>query len=92
MRLVTAHPAQPVRLNSRFRPTSAAHAEEMARYSYFSHTGSDGFHVSERASRTGNSWRAIGENIASGQMNADFAVNPQSEGGVYWVQVFGLPK
>lgn len=109
----------PVRLNSRLRSASAAHAEDMALYSYFSHTGRDGFHVSERANRTGYTWRAIGENIASGQLNADlavkgwlkspahcanlmmpnytemglaFAVNPQSDGGVYWVQVFGLPK
>ena len=111
--------AQPVRLNGKLRSASAAHAEDMARYSYFSHTGRDGFHVSERANKTGYAWRAIGENIASGQLNADlavqgwlkspshctnlmmpnytemglaFAVNPQSDGGVYWVQVFGLPK
>ncbi len=110
---------QPVRLNTRLRSASAAHAVEMARYNYFSHTGRDGFHVSERANRAGYAWRAIGENIASGQMNANvavqgwlkspthcanlmmpsytemglaFAVNPQSDGGVYWVQVFGLPK
>jgi uncharacterized protein YkwD len=111
--------AQPVRLNAKLHAASAAHAEDMARYSYFSHAGRDGFHVSERANRTGYAWRAIGENIASGQMNADlavqgwlkspshcanlmmpgytemglaFAVNPESAGGVYWVQVFGLPK
>ncbi len=111
--------AQPVRLNAKLRSASAAHAKDMARYSYFSHTGRDGFHVSERAGRAGYDWRAIGENIASGQMNADlavqgwlispshcanlmtarytemglaFAVNPQSDGGVYWVQVFGQPK
>ena len=111
--------AQPVRLNAKLHSASAAHAEDMARYSYFSHTDRDGFHVSERVNRTGYAWRAIGENIASGQMHADlavqgwlkspshcanlmmssytemglaFAVNPQSDGGVYWVQVFGLPK
>jgi len=111
--------AQPVRLNARLRAASAAHADEMASLNYFSHTGRDGLHVSERANRAGYTWRAIGENIASGQMNADlavqgwlkspshcanlmtpsytemglaFAVNPQSDGGVYWVQVFGLPK
>jgi len=111
--------AKPVRLNGSLRSAAAAHAEDMARYSYFSHTGRDGRHVSERANRAGYAWRAIGENIASGQMNAElavqgwlkspshcanlmtpsytemglaFAVNPQSDGGVYWVQVFGLPK
>ncbi len=111
--------APPVRLNARLRAASAAHADEMARLNYFSHSGQDGRHVSERANRAGYAWRAIGENIASGQMNADlavqgwlkspshcanlmmpsytemglaFAVNPQSDGGVYWVQVFGLQK
>ncbi len=111
--------APPVRLNIRLHAASAAHADEMARLNYFNHTGHDGRHVSERANRAGYVWQAIGENIASGQMNADlavqgwlkspshcanlmmpsytemglaFAVNPQSDGGVYWVQVFGLPK
>lgn len=110
---------KPVRLNAQLRSASAAHANEMARLDYFSHTGRDGQHVTERTNRTGYAWRAIGENIASGQMSADlavqgwlkspshcanlmtpsytemglaFAVNPQSDGGVYWVQVFGFPK
>jgi uncharacterized protein YkwD len=26
------------------------------------------------------------------EMGLAFAVNPQSESGVYWVQVFGLPE
>lgn len=111
--------AQPVQLNARLRTASAAHADEMARLDYFGHTGRDGLQVFERASRTGYAWRAIGENIASGQMQPEaavqgwlkspshcanlmmpgytdmglaYAVNPQSEGGVYWVQVFGLPR
>ena len=111
--------APPVHLDEKLRLTSAVHADEMARLNYFGHTGRDGLQVLERASRTGYAWRAIGENIASGQMQAEaavqgwlkspshcanlmmpgytdmglaFAVNPQSEGGVYWVQVFGLPR
>jgi uncharacterized protein YkwD len=111
--------AQPVQLNARLRTASAVHADEMARLDYFGHTGRDGLQVFERASRTGYAWRAIGENIASGQMQPEaavqdwlkspshcanlmmpgytdmglaYAVNPQSEGGVYWVQVFGLPR
>lgn len=46
----------------------------MARHSYFSHTGRDGSHVDARASSAGYRWRAIGENIAAGQMQADAAV------------------
>jgi len=116
-RLMTA--ALPVRANAKLRSAAAAHASDMARLSFFSHTGSDGSQVAERARRSGYAWRTVGENIAAGQMTADaamqgwlkspshcanlmqpsftemglaFAVNPQSESGVYWVQVFGLPE
>jgi uncharacterized protein YkwD len=116
-RLMTAAP--PVRANARLRAAAAVHAKDMAGLSFFSHTGTDGSQVAERARRSGYAWRTVGENIAAGQMTADaamqgwlkspshcanlmqpgytemglaFAVNPQSESGVYWVQVFGLPE
>jgi len=116
-RLMAAAP--PVRANARLRATAAAHAGDMAGLSYFSHTGSDGSQVADRARRSGYAWRMVGENIAAGQLKAEtamqgwlnspphcanlmqpsytemglaFAVNPQSESGVYWVQVFGLPE
>jgi uncharacterized protein YkwD len=116
-RLMAAAP--PVRANARLRAAAAVHASDMAGLSFFSHTGSDGSQVAERARRSGYAWRTVGENIAAGQMKADdamqgwlkspshcanlmlpgytemglaFAVNPQSESGVYWVQVFGLPE
>jgi len=116
-RLMAAAP--PVRANGRLRAAAAAHAKDMAGLSFFSHTGSDGSQVAERARRSGYAWRTVGENIAAGQMTAEaamqgwikspshcanlmqpgytemglaFAVNPQSESGVYWVQVFGLPE
>ena len=66
--------AAPVRLNATLQAIAAAHAADMARYSYFSHTGRDGSGVDDRASRAGYPWRAIGENIAAGQMQADAAV------------------
>ena len=111
--------APPVRANTRLRSAAAAHASDMAEHRFFSHTGSDGSLVSERAKRSGYAWRSVGENIAAGQMQAEtamqgwlkspshcanlmqpsytemglaFAVNPQSESGIYWVQVFGLPE
>ena len=66
--------ARPLRLNSSLRAIAAAHAADMARYSYFSHTGRDGSQVGDRASRGGYRWRVIGENIAAGQQQADAAV------------------
>lgn len=111
--------APPVRADARLRAAAAAHASDMAGLSFFSHTGTDGSQVAERARRSGYAWRTVGENIAAGQMTAEaamqgwlqspshcanlmqpgytemglaFAVNPQSESGVYWVQVFGLPE
>lgn len=66
--------ARPLRFNATLQSVSAVHAADMARYSYFEHTGRDGSRVSERASRAGYPWRAIGENIAAGQTTADIAV------------------
>jgi uncharacterized protein YkwD len=66
--------ARPLRLNTTLHGVADAHAADMARYRYFSHTGRDGSHVDGRASRAGYPWRAIGENIAAGQMQADTAV------------------
>ncbi len=66
--------ARPLRLNATLHGVADAHAEDMVRYSYFSHTGRDGSRVDGRASRSNYHWRAIGENIAAGQMQADAAV------------------
>jgi len=66
--------ARPLRLNATLHGVADAHAADMARYSYFSHSGRDGSHVAERASHAGYPWRAIAENIAAGQMQADAAV------------------
>jgi uncharacterized protein YkwD len=66
--------APPLRLNPTLAGVATAHAADMARYSYFSHTGRDGSNVDGRATRAGYPWRAIGENIAAGQMTADTVV------------------
>lgn len=67
-------PAPPLRLNPTLHTVASAHAAEMARYGYFSHTGRDGSTVDGRATLAGYPWRNIGENIAAGQMTADAAV------------------
>lgn len=66
--------ARAVRLNATLQGVASTHAADMARNSYFSHTGRDGKGVDGRASRAGYPWRAIGENIAAGQLEADAAV------------------
>ena len=66
--------ARPVRLDATLQSIALAHASDMARHNYFSHTGRDGSHVAVRASRAGYPWRSIGENIAAGQLNAEVAV------------------
>ncbi|AYQ29953.1 MULTISPECIES: CAP domain-containing protein [unclassified Polaromonas] len=67
-------PAPPLRLNDTLQSVASGHAAEMARYSYFSHTGRDGSNVDGRATEAGYPWRNIGENIAAGQTTADAAV------------------
>ncbi|WP_323766767.1 CAP domain-containing protein [Marinovum sp.] len=48
-----------------------AHADDMARNGFFSHSGSDGSSISDRVSRGGYGWCAVAENIAKGQRSLD---------------------
>lgn len=47
------------------------HVQDMATVNFFSHEGSDGLSVSNRADNVGYNWRAIGENIAAGQLEIE---------------------
>jgi uncharacterized protein YkwD len=66
--------AGPVRLNPTLQHVASGHAADMARYNYFSHTSRDGGSLVDRASRAGYPRRAMAENIAAGQLQADAAV------------------
>lgn len=66
--------ARPVRWNDSLAEASRLHAEDMARYSYFSHSGRDGSDPAQRVERAGYRYRSMGENIAAGQMKPEEAV------------------
>lgn len=53
---------------------AAVHAGSMARDSYLAHEGRDGSSPSQRATRAGYDWRALGENIAMGQTTPELVV------------------
>src|SRR5260370_42354375 len=90
----------------------------MANHGYMDHTGRDGTTPADRVTRAGYKWKAIGENLASGIMTPEdavngcggsphhsenlmssrftemavaYAVDPSSNGGIYWTQRFGTP-
>lgn len=66
--------APPVQWSGLLAESVRHHAEDMARYSYFSHSGRDGSQPWDRAEREGYRSRAFGENIAAGQRSLDEAV------------------
>lgn len=67
--------AQPVRWNDALAEAARRHAEDMARYNYFSHSGRDGSDPAQRIERAGYRYRATGENIAAGtRMDPEEAV------------------
>jgi len=70
----TFAPAQALRPSSTLQQVAAVHAIDMATHGYFSHTSRDGSTADLRANRLGYRWRAIGENIAAGLMQANTAV------------------
>lgn len=60
--------------NAKLAIAAQAHSLDMASHSLFSHTGSDGGSVAERASAAGYAWSMLGENISGGQAGADDAI------------------
>ena len=54
---------------------AAEHSQDMANHNYMDHTGRDGSTPADRVTRTGYKWRAIGENLASGVLTPEDAVN-----------------
>jgi len=61
-------PAPPVTWNNKLAQAAVAHGQDMAMSNFFSHTGSDGLAVSDRVETADYQWRAVGENIAAGQL------------------------
>jgi uncharacterized protein YkwD len=66
--------ARPLRWNDSLAAASRLHAEDMARYNYFSHSGRDGSDPAQRVERAGYRYRSTSENIAAGQMKPEDAV------------------
>lgn len=62
-------PVSVVGWNESLSEAALAHANDMTSSNFFSHSGSDGSSVSNRADTVGYPWRAIGENIAAGQLD-----------------------
>ena len=74
-------PAPPLVWNDRLELAAARHSADMSAHDYFDHTGSDGSHPGDRATRAGYAWRAVGENIARyqtsvGQVVEDWVESP----------------
>ena len=57
-------PAPPLRWNSLLSRAAYTHATDMYKNNFIDHTGHDGSSISDRVSRTGYRWQAVGENIA----------------------------
>lgn len=57
--------------NPLLEQAALSHVQDMAYVNFFSHQGSDGLSVSNRADNVGYNWRAIGENIAAGQLEIE---------------------
>jgi len=60
-------PAPALSWNTRLAETARGHSADMARRNAFSHAGRGGREAGARAEAAGYEWRAIGENIATGQ-------------------------
>jgi uncharacterized protein YkwD len=58
----------PLQFNAQLNNAAQSHSQDMALGDYFSHTGSNGSLVSDRALGAGYKYSYVGENIAAGQV------------------------
>jgi uncharacterized protein YkwD len=66
--------AGPLKLSSTLTAAASLHSLDMAENGSLSHRGSDGSDSGERITRAGYVWRGSGENVASGQQDAETVV------------------
>ncbi|PID59765.1 MAG: hypothetical protein CSB44_12665 [Gammaproteobacteria bacterium] len=65
----------PVVWNEQLFNAALGHSNDMATNNFFSHTGSDGLSLADRATNAGYPFRIVGENIAAGQYTTAEAVD-----------------
>jgi uncharacterized protein YkwD len=63
--------AQPLAWDDQLAQAAFDHSRDMVVHNTLSHVGSDGSDLGARVSRAGYRWQAIGENIASGQVEVE---------------------
>lgn len=63
-------PVPALRWDNQLAKAAQAHADDMDRRRYFSHTSIDGTEFADRISRAGYRWHSVGENIAKGYPTA----------------------
>lgn len=69
-----ANSASAVTYDSRLGRAAQGHAVDLVTNNSFSHTGTNGSTVGDRATAQGYNWTAIGENIARGQQTVQSAM------------------
>jgi uncharacterized protein YkwD len=67
-------PAPPLTMAPALMAAASLHSLDMAARGTLGHDGSDGSSSADRIARAGYAWRAAGENVASGQRDAETAV------------------
>jgi uncharacterized protein YkwD len=65
----------PLRADAALDAAALAHARDMATNGFFSHAGSDGSTVGNRARMPGCTWTGLSENIAKGQTTPEAAMS-----------------
>jgi uncharacterized protein YkwD len=67
-------PAPALAWNDALTQASLGHSDDMMALNFFSHTGSSGSSVGQRATAAGYVWSTVGENIAAGQTTVDIVM------------------
>ena len=63
--------APPLKMNRLLNRAARHHANDMATNNFFEHRGSNGSSISDRISKAGYEWQAVGENIFWGRVSIE---------------------
>ena len=73
------HGLGPLRVDLRLVAAAGRHTTDMVTHDFMAHEGSDGSDTGDRVQDAGYDWRYFSENVAAGQMSAEWVVDSWME-------------
>ncbi len=83
----TANGLKPLNRNAQLDSVAQTFAQQMDNEDFFDHKSPDGKNAGQRVTQNGYQWRFVGENIAKGQVNAEYAFENWKNSSGHWANI-----